>query len=373
MELSHARIAVFFTRGLSFQVWEKAGIVEREIKIYQLMAEKVQNVYFFSYGCNEGLRYAHLFSKNGNIKIISRPWWCPVFLYTLLLPLIHQKVLKEVTILKTNQMDGSLTAVIAKKLFGIPLVVRCGYEWLQYLENTHSAFWKRWITEVIENISYRNADRIIITSSGGKDFIVKRFRISEKKMAVIPNWIDTDIFAPLAIGKDPKRIVFVGRLEPVKNLQNLVSAMEGIDADLAIIGEGNDRATLEVLAKSKNVRVEFLGVVPQSELPHELSKSSIFVLPSLSEGNPKALLEAMACGLPSVGTNVFGIREVISSGENGILCGTDASSIKNAFQELLGNEMLRKKLGDQARNEIVEKYSMPHILQTELSVYNQML
>ena len=270
-------------------------------------------------------------------------------------------------------MDGSWSAVIAKKLCGGKLIVRCGYEWLQYLERINVSFLKRRIAYLIENFAYKNADKIVITSEEGKAFIRDNFCIEESKINLIPNYIDTKRFDLKETPKELGRIVFVGRLDPVKNLKNLIKSMKGLDAHLIIIGEGFLREDLGSLAKKEGVRVEFKGNIPQQKIPEELNKSEIFVLPSFSEGNPKVLLEAMSCGLPCLCSNIPSIKEIIKDGENGILCQTDAESIHQRLKKIFEKEALRKQLGVGARQTIMERFSFEKIIEKKLSLYNQIL
>jgi glycosyltransferase involved in cell wall biosynthesis len=140
-------------------------------------------------------------------------------------------------------------------------------------------------------------------------------------------------------------------------------------ATLTAIGQGSQQEALDRYAHEKGVSVVWKGTVPQSELSDELGKHQVFVLPSLYEGSPKTLLEAMACGLPCVATDVTGSKEVLRDGENGVLAQPTAESIRQALEELLSNAELREKLGANARKTILETYSFEKVFETELSVY----
>src|SRR3990172_406573 len=369
-DLKNSNFALFFTRGLSLAEWERIGILEREIKPYIELARHFNKIYLFTYGGPKDKSYSGLLP--GNIRIISKPEYMPALLYSFILPLIHKKCLKTVKIIKTNQMDGSWAAVLAKKLYGEKLVVRCGYEWLNYLEAAKSSYLKRKIAYCAEKFAYKNADRVIITSEDEKNFIIKRFGTAHNKIEVIPNYIDTNKFIPMGIKKEP-RVIFVGRLEPVKNINNLIDAMTRLNNPLTLIGEGSLREELEKHALAKSVKVEFKGRVSQAKLPEELNKSEIFIFPSLGEGNPKALLEAMACGLPCAGTDVKGINSIIKNGENGLLCGTDTASIHNALKSLLNDKGLGEKISANARKTIVEDFSFEKIIKKESNLYDQIL
>jgi glycosyltransferase involved in cell wall biosynthesis len=288
------------------------------------------------------------------------------------MPVIHFNKFRKIKLLKTNQMKGSWTAVFSKKLFNSKLIIRCGYEWLKTLEKTKKSLKKK-VAYFLEKSAYKNADKLIFTSKEGADFVIKKFSISPEKIEIISNYIDTKLFRPLPIEKKGNRIVFVGRLEKEKNLSNLIISLEGIEAELVLIGEGPMRAELEKLSREKKVITIFKGNLKQKDLPEELNKSSIFILPSLFEGNPKALLEAMSCGLACIGTNVDGISGIIDNGNSGILSFSDSDSLKKAIIVLLENKELRDKLGINARKAIERNNDFDVLFGKELALYLNIL
>jgi len=368
--LKQKTLALFFTYRISLKVWEKIGNLTREIKPYKELANYFQGIYFFTYGDKEELKYQELFSKN--IKIFPKKWNLSSSFYSLFLPFFYKNELKKVDILKTNQMSGSWVAVIAKWLYKKKLVVRCGYEWLSFLENQKKPLWKRIIAKFIEKIAYKNADKIILTSEKDKKFVVKKFKIKPEKIEVIPNYIDTDLFKPLNLPKEKNSLIFVGRLEEQKNLFNLIEAITTLPVKLVIVGRGSLKEKLKSFAKEKNAKVEFKENVPNEKLPEELNKSEIFILPSFYEGCPKALLEAMSCGLPCIGTNVEGIKDIIQHKENGYLCEPDTKSIRKAILEVLNNKNLQQKISQNARKTILEKFSLEKILEKEIKTYQSL-
>ncbi len=360
------KLGLVFTRNISLATWDRVGNLVREVRPYIELSREIEEIYFFTYGVKEE-RYGFLFPKN--IRIISKPKFIPGALYMFLMPIIRAKHFRKLDIIKTNQMDGSWAGVIGKKIFKKKLMVRSGYEWLNYLKTTRASWWKKNIARVVENWSYKNADRIIITSNEDQDFIVREFNIPKNRIEVVRNYIDTDHFVPNLSLQIENRIIFVGRLEEDKNLPLLVDSLKGLPCELFLIGSGSQKEKIQNLAKEKGVRVNFLGQVAQEKLPIELSKSAIFILPSKSEGNPKALLEAMSCGLACVGTNVKGIREVIAEGETGLLADLSAESLHEKIKTLLENKELRDRLGANAREMIVRDYSLETIINKEKLIY----
>ncbi len=105
--------------------------------------------------------------------------------------------------------------------------------------------------------------------------------------------------------------------------------------------------------------------MPNAQLPGYVNRAGIFVLLSLYEGHPKALLEAMGCGVAVIGADSPGIREVIRHRETGYLCGTDPLSIRAAIEELLGRPELVSELGRNARQYVKEHYSLDRIFSLE--------
>lgn len=368
MELKNKRLALFFTAGVSLKIWEKTGNLNREIKPYKELAKCFNEIFFFTYGGKDDLKYQNILPKN--IKIFPNKWNFPSKIYSFLLPFFYRKELKKVDILKTNQMSGSWTAWLAKFLFRKKLIVRCGYQWRWFLEKNKAKKWKIWLVSLIENFIYKRADAIVATSSQAEKNIEQHYRISSLKIHIIPNYIDTDLFRSKEVKKEKGRICFVGRLSSQKNLFNLLKSVDGLDVKLIIFGSGELEKKLKDKAKEiKKAKIEFRGNIPNSFLPEELNKSELFILPSLYEGMPKALLEAMACGLPVIGTNVEGIKEVIKHEENGYLCETDANSIKEAIKKVLDNKKLQEKIGKNARQTVVNNFSLKNILKKEVIIY----
>jgi len=196
------------------------------------------------------------------------------------------------------------------------------------------------------------------------------YKIEENKIEIVHNYIDTEKFRPLnGISTEEGRLCFVGRLDKQKNLFNLLKAIKNIpNIKLIIIGEGEQKEKLKRYAQDECLKIDFLGRIPNEKIPIELNKSDIFVFPSLYEGNPKALLEAMACGLPVIASNVEGIKELIYHKKNGYLCDTSADSIRQSILEVLGTQSLKKKMGYEARLFIEKNCCLKSLINREISI-----
>ena len=137
---------------------------------------------------------------------------------------------------------------------------------------------------------------------------------------------------------------------------------------LTIYGDGNQKSKLLKFASRKKVDLEIIKPVPHDKLPSFLNSADIFVLPSFIEGHPKILLEAMSIGLPCIGSNVEGIREIISHNKNGIITQTDSKSIRHGLLKLLGNKSLQKRLGQNARKFVVNNFDSRLLLEKETNL-----
>ena len=361
-------LVLFLTAGMSLDAWHKGGMLTREIAIYNELARNLDKIYFLSYGDENELQYRKLLADN--IEILFDKHGIGTLLYSFLAPFIHRRALKSADFFKTNQMVGSWTAVIAKMLFKKRLILRQGFPWLLTLQEKKESKVKIIIASLIEPIAYKVADKIVVTSQHTREYVIEKYGLNPERVVVIPNYVDTDAFKPSkTTGKEKNRIIFVGRLDREKNLVNLIDAVKTLDVELVLIGEGPYEEILKTKVESERIgNVSFLGVIPNERLPLELNRSEIFVLVSIYEGNPKTLLEAMACGLPVIGTDVRGIKEVINHKKNGYLCDTSAESVKEAIMNVLESDELRGRMGRYARETIVEHYSVKSLATKELSL-----
>ncbi len=176
------------------------------------------------------------------------------------------------------------------------------------------------------------------------------------KITVIPNYVDTDLFRPETADKDID-LLFIGRLTPQKNLFALLEALQGLGLKTVIIGKGAQEKELRERAVDLGVRIEWKENIPNSDLPRYLNRSRMFILPSHYEGHPKALIEAMAAGLPVIGADAPGIRELIVHMKNGWLCRTDTGSIREAITEISASADIRTHLSKNARAFALSHYT----------------
>jgi glycosyltransferase involved in cell wall biosynthesis len=206
---------------------------------------------------------------------------------------------------------------------------------------------RRWQL-TLERVTQHLADRMLVNSESLRTYAIKS-GIDADRLQVIPNYVNVDRFKriPRGEGGDTRTVLFVGRLVRQKAVDVLLHAaalVERKDIHFRIVGDGEDRASLEALARSLQLQeVSFPG--RSDRVAELLREADLFVLPSRWEGLPNVVLEAMAARCPVVGTDVTGTRDLIVDGENGLLVpADDAAALAGAIMRALDDESLRKRL-----------------------------
>jgi glycosyltransferase involved in cell wall biosynthesis len=212
-----------------------------------------------------------------------------------------------------------------------------------------------------------------VTTLAMRAYVVEKYGLPLSTIDVIPNYVLTDIFSPGRSESTPNRICFVGRLDDEKNPLALVEACAGLDVEIVMVGEGRLHHALEKRAEELDVRLKLVGSVSHHELPEILRSAALFVLTSPREGHPKALLEAMSCGLPVIGVDSPGIRELIDHRKTGVLCGASPDEIRFAIQDLLADKELQERIGRNARQYICDNFSLDEIVDMELALLREIL
>lgn len=353
-QLTDTTIALFFTYGVSLDLWEKKGMLGRELAIYKRLGPSVKRIYFITYHRDDA-RFADELAQY-NITVLPKKWLLPNLLYSFLIPFVYKKELRSCNALKTNQMLGSWVAVLAKKLYKKALIVRTGYS-LSIFSKRASKI-KYWLSNIIEAIALPSADIFVVATEEERAF----YATKHDHIRVIPNYVDTDIFRPLEKKHSKEstyHLLCIGRLSLQKNLAALIQAVATLeDVHLDIIGTGELKDEFVALVEETGASVSFLGNKPHDELPQYIANADIFVLPSHYEGNPKVLLEAMSCGAAVLTTDVPGIAPVVSHKETAYVVQTDAASLAAGIRALCDDEALRTQMGAQARAYIIEHNSL---------------
>ena len=214
------------------------------------------------------------------------------------------------------------------------------------------------------------ATRLVTVSRQSRDMLARLWGWPAEKTEVIPNGVDTRRFYPINNQQKNGRIVVgsVGNLRSVKNHALILEACaplvrNGMDLEIHIAGEGNQRNHLETLGKR-------LGLYGRLQLPGKiddvngfLNKLDIFVLSSDSEQHPNALNEAMACGVSCISTRVGCVDDLLNDGRCGVIIEPgDSSGLKKVLAELALDPMRRAAFGKLGLERVREHYSLNNML-----------
>jgi glycosyltransferase involved in cell wall biosynthesis len=229
-----------------------------------------------------------------------------------------------------------------------------------------------WYKKNILGHTLRAAAKVIALSADQARFLELTYKVSPDNIAVISNGISSDFSAKPKtdrLAHRPLRVLYVGRLTKQKALPRLIHALAAMTqpAEALLIGEGDERLIIEDLVRGYGLdNVRLPGRRQGEELVATYQWADVFVLPSDREGMPLAALEAMACGLPIVATDVVGNRELIS--DVGILVSPEAEALSSALDQVAGDEVLRSELGKKSLG-AAENYTIDRMVKRVSELY----
>lgn len=287
--------------------------------------------------------------------------------------------------------SGGLAGIVLKIVTGKKMLLHLQGELLN-LKPDRFHFVKRKGIHFVTRIVCLFSDKIRAVSENIRQQAIDT-GIKKNKIIAIPSRCDTNLFNPAELIESGKKlkeelgyinnkvILFVGRLNASKGLKYALSALPEIhekypETILLIVGEGELRGELEKLVFELNVSgmVNFYGAVPYTKVPEILSIGDIFLHPSIDEGMPRSILEALSMEFPVIATNVGGIPEIIQDGVTGILIEPyNPDQISKAVASLLENYSFAKELGKNGRDLMIKKYSFDQGLQKLFNLHIDMV
>ena len=212
-----------------------------------------------------------------------------------------------------------------------------------------------------------------------------------RDVVVVPNGADTRVFFPreradarrrLGLPLDDRIVTFVGVLTPRKGIDTLFEAMGILARDpggaplLVVVGIGELRDTLEARARALGIgpRIRFVGKVPHDDVALWMAAGDVFCLPSLSEGLPTVVCEAMACGRAVVATAVDGTPEIVDDGATGLLVPPrNADALAAALRRVLGDDTLRARFEAEALTRATSTYTWAANARAHVGLYEALI
>jgi glycosyltransferase involved in cell wall biosynthesis len=229
---------------------------------------------------------------------------------------------------------------------------------------------------------WRDADALVAVSNGLRSYAKET--APDMPIRVIPNAIDLSEFTPALQRKaeGPVRLLYVGRFNVFKNVETLIEAVGQLNQmdvggfELELVGEGEQRPVLERMVSdlglTRNIR--FSGWVARDRIADCYRRADVFVTSTTWEGMPNTVLEAMACGLPIVGTQASGLHELVREGVNGYLAPIkDPNALAEALARLIDNGFERRRMGRESRKLAEREFAWEYIAQQYVKVYEQVI
>jgi len=230
-------------------------------------------------------------------------------------------------------------------------------------------------------LGLRRADHVFCLSSEDRQYLMRRFNLSQNKITRIYPAAHP-IYAAVARERDyarADRLLFAGTWRKNKGIEDLVPAFVNLAAHhpelkLIVLGAGAPEATVRAaFPKEVRSRVSCTQTASEAETAAAFASADIYLLPSLFEGTPLTLIEAMMSGMPIVTTSTCGMRDVVQDRKNGLLVPVRSpGAIVGAVELLINDRAFRARLGRAAKAEALAKYTWERVAAPVRKVYEQL-
>ena len=297
---------------------------------------------------------------------------------------------KKVDIIHTCEPRACFVGIIAAKLAGVP--VRISTSHLPYfppfIELGRKAFLTRVIRALRERFTFGLTDRIITVSEENRAEKIRLLRVSPDRIVTIYNGVDPNEFngtiqtdylrKEFGINKDDLVVGNVGRLAYEKGQNYLLHAAADIvnaipHSVFLVVGEGDKKSDLMKMAREMGLdnKVIFTGF--RRDIKNILALMDVFALPSLDEGNPMVIIEAMMLGKPVVASKLPCLEEVIEDGVNGFTVPPrNPKALVSAIARLLKDKKLSERMGQQAQRIAHERFSVHQMVTKVEKMYQDL-
>ncbi len=291
------------------------------------------------------------------------------------LPLTLLKMRNQFDIIHAHSHLYFSTVVCAalRRLGSAPLIItnhgtfsQTAPAWLQKIYSPTIARW-----------TFNSADRIVCYTETEKQQL-SSLGVQADRINVIHNGIDTNAFLP---SQDPPKnqILWIGRFTPGKGIEYLIDSFKAFSENhpgytLHMIGRGLQKE--EIVRKIQDLGLErsisLQDFIPNADLPEIYQQSILFVLPSLEEGVPRTILEAMSCGIPVVCTELPQLTDIVSG--SGILVPVkNSQAIADAMSQIISSSDLARTLGENGRKRVLTGFSWDDTVCRTLDLYQEIL
>lgn len=352
-------VAVFLTYNYSLQTWLNSGTLNRELEIYKQISKVNSTEFtFYTYGDSDdqGLikdfPNSKVVSMFNNISTKGR-WY--KFIYSLFIPLIYRKNIKNEDILHQHQLLGSWVVLISKLLFGKKILIRTGYDMYEFSKLNNESYLRRFLFNCLTYVSLKFSDLYTTTSKEDIKFLKSNYKIDHEKIKLRPNWIIDNNFKKIN-SRISDEVLSVGRLDKQKNYKQLITLFtKDTNFSLKIIGSGPEKKELENIIQNNDLKVSIIDNLNNEEIKKAMNNYKYYLSSSKFEGNPKTILEAMSTGCIVIASNIKNHKEIIKHGTTGFLFNLDSPDIFETFKELEASSELQEKISLNAFRTVIEK------------------
>lgn len=224
------------------------------------------------------------------------------------------------------------------------------------------------------NLILKKAKAITSLTTESREELIKYSALKKEDIAIIPNGVDTELFKPSKplFKKDKFTILFIGRLSKEKGINYLIQACSKLPFNykLLVVGSGAEKEKILSLIKGLKInnKVKMIGSIDHNKLPQVYSSADVLVAPSLIEPFGFVTLEALACGIPVIGSDLGGMRDIINDNIGIKTTPANIISLVNAIIKIK-NDKFRKKLAKNCRKHILKNYDWKNIADKYLKIY----
>lgn len=364
------KVAVFFTWNYALTTWSESGTLSRELKFFQkIKNENDVSFSFFTYGNTQDSKLAFEYKLQEVHPIYSSAKYYKSkilrILSSIYLPFKIKEKIENVDLLFQNQLLGCWIPILIKKIYKKPLVIRTGYDMLDFAKQDKKSYLKIFLYKILTNFAVKNCNYFTVTSKNDFNRFVSIYPKYKEKFLLRPNWVEVNDLTEFT-ERHSNRVLAVGRLVSQKNFSYLISEFENVKKDwvIDIVGTGPDVEKLSGQANKQNVSINLIGNLNNEELLKLYQKYKYFISTSFFEGNPKSLLEAMGSGCIVIGSNIDNHSEIISDNTNGYLFEIKKSYLQRKFELVLENYSNLPLISKNAHMFIKNEYSLDSSAET---------
>lgn len=368
-------IVYFFTFDYSLELWDQSGALERESLFYSEVQKlnKNLNYTFVTFG---GKKDNEIKLQIDNVKII--PAYTLVkyskfkfirILKSFVIPIKLKKLIKEVDLIKQNQLLGSWISIIFKIISKRPLFVRTGYDMFLFSKKENKSIFKVLLYYLLTQVTIFFSD--LYTISNETDLLeMKKYFLKCKNIEVRPNWVN--IPKRTKINFSSNKFLSVGRLEKQKNYIGLIDNFKNTKFKLLIVGKGSLKEEIANFATKNKVDLEIIEFLNFTKLQELYLDYTFFISSSKYEGHPKVIIEAMAAGCIVIASNIENNIEIIQHEFNGFLYNFN----EYCFEDFYNKNILKNKnlenISTNAINTVKNNFSLSKLSKSELDDYTKL-